>query len=90
MARRQHSPSGHAGRDDIAAYCAQADIEGIVIVAEARELDAVRAREYREGQKLNETIHGSFAVDGRLFSSRLNAWRSMIRLLLPNQWRRRL
>jgi hypothetical protein len=35
--------------------------------------DAARAKEHREGQKLSETIHGSFAVDGLLYSSRLTS-----------------
>lgn len=35
--------------------------------------DAARAKEHREGQELSETIHGSFAVDGLLYASRLTA-----------------
>ncbi|OHV82808.1 RES family NAD+ phosphorylase [Rhizobium sp. LCM 4573] len=35
--------------------------------------DAARAKEHREGQRLSETIHESYAVDGLLYSSRLTA-----------------
>jgi hypothetical protein len=31
--------------------------------------DAARSKEHREGQKLSETLYGSFAVDGLLYSS---------------------
>lgn len=35
--------------------------------------DATRAKEHREGRTLSEAIHGSFAVDGLLYSSRLTS-----------------
>lgn len=35
--------------------------------------DAARSKEHREGQRLSETIYGSYAVDGLLYSSRLTA-----------------
>ncbi|WP_455274127.1 RES family NAD+ phosphorylase [Rhizobium herbae] len=35
--------------------------------------DAARSKEHREGQKLSETLYGSFAVDGLLYSSRLTS-----------------
>lgn len=35
--------------------------------------DAARAKEHREGQKLSEALHGAFAVDGLLYSSRLTS-----------------
>ena len=35
--------------------------------------DAARAKAHRDGQKLSETIYGSFAVDGLLYSSRLTS-----------------
>lgn len=35
--------------------------------------DAARAKRHRDGQKLSESIYGTFAVDGLLYSSRLTS-----------------
>lgn len=35
--------------------------------------DAARAKQHLEGQKLSETIYGTYAIDGLLYSSRLTA-----------------